>query len=97
MKIINKTNVIGWTPQVWPGNPSLNLVASCKIFINPLNRKKTPVWVFGGTKEYQGFSFCVSAGRNSDYSYTGKCVDCNELHNATLYVDNLAYNNKLFK
>jgi len=94
---IKETNQTTWTAQIWQGNPSLNLVASCKIFSNPFNGKKTPVWVFGGTKEYQGFSFTVNAGANIDYTYTGLCVDCNELHNAEQYVDALYSNKSLFK
>lgn len=70
MKPTKETNDKTWTDQEWPGNPELKLAASCKLFKNPFNGKMIPVWVFGGNTGYL-FSFCVSAGAYSDYSYTG--------------------------
>lgn len=67
MKHTSETNATTWTDQIWPGNPSLNLLASCKLFKNPFNGRSTPVWVFGKID----FSFCVSAGASSEYSYSG--------------------------
>lgn len=96
MKPIPTTNSENWTAQIWPGNPALNLVCSCKIFVNPFNGRKTPVWLFGGTKEYPGFNFTVSAGANSDFSYTGR-VDSHELHKAEIEVDDLYSTKKLFR
>ncbi len=96
MKPTKETNLHNWTPQIWPGNPALNLVCSCKLFINPYTGKKVPVYVFGGTKEYQGFNFTVSAGANSDFSYTGR-AEGDEIHIAQQYVDTLANNSKLFE
>lgn len=95
MQHVKETNTETWTRQIWPGNPSLNLVASCKIFSNPFNGKKTPVWIFGGTKEYQGFSFCVNAGA-SDYSYTGT-VGSYEIDKAQTEVDKLYNSKNIFK
>ena len=60
-----------WTKQEeWWGNPSLGLESWVKHFKNPHNGNLTPVYVFGEPNS-QDLSFCVSAGANSDYSYTG--------------------------
>lgn len=59
-----------WTKRdVWEGNPSLGYESWTKHFRNPHNGKLTPVHVFGSTKE--NISFCVSAGANSEHSYSG--------------------------
>lgn len=62
-----------WTKQdEWHGNPSLGLESWAKHFKNPHNGRLTPVYVFGepNSKDLD-LSFCVSAGANSDYSYSG--------------------------
>lgn len=92
------TNDKDFTPQVWPGNPSLNLVCSCKLFRNPFTGKKTPVFIYGGTKEHRSFSYFVSAGANSDYSYSGGIPnDIYELHKAEAHVNMLAETHQLFR
>ena len=60
-----------WTKQEkWWGNPSLGYESWAKHFKNPHNGKLTPVYVFGLSSTLN-LSFCVSAGANSDYSYSG--------------------------
>lgn len=88
MKPTPETNTEEWTKQEWPGNPSLNLECSCKLFNF---HKKVPVFVWGK----ETFHYTVSAGANSDYSHTGFCVNCNTLDSATAYVDTIGY--KLFR
>lgn len=95
MNFTKETNSKTWTRQVWPGNPSLNLIASCKIFVNPFNRKKTPIWIFGGTKEYHGFNFCVSAGADSNWSYTGR-VEAYEIERAEQEIDSKYQSKSIF-
>lgn len=59
----------GWEKQdEWHGNPSLGYESWKKMFALPTGRK-VPVYVFG-TKE-NGWSYVVSAGKSSDYSYSG--------------------------
>lgn len=86
-----------WTSKLWYGNPLLNLQCNVKTFANPYNNRKVNVWIHGGTNEYPGYSFTVSAGANSEYSYTGFCVNCNTISEACNYVDSLSQNKKLFK
>jgi len=70
----------------WEGNPSLGLLSFTKKFFNPFNNnRKVPVTVFG--KE-GSWSFCVNAGANSDFSYTGYCVGCITAKEAMRFVDN---------
>lgn len=95
MKPINGTNLISWLTQIWPGNPALNLLCSAKYFINPFNGRQVPIFIFGTGNE-GNFNYCVSAGANSDYSYTG-LVYANTLEQAQIEVDKLNTNKKLFK
>lgn len=97
MKPINTANIIEWIAQEWPGNPTLNLQCSVKYFTNPFNGRKVPVFIHGGTSQYPGFVYTVSAGTASEYSYTGCCINCPSLQSAENYVDNLSRNKKLFK
>jgi len=97
MKPTKETNKEFWTAQVWPGNPALNLVCSAKIFVNPFNARNTPIFIYGGTKERPTFSFCVSAGAKSDYSYTGGIPsEIYEIDKAELFVDDLYKRGKIF-
>ena len=80
----------------WHGNPELNLDSWHKFFNNPLdNNRKVKVFVFGKDKSWK---FCVSAGKNSDFSYTGSCAGtCDSREQMMKYVD-LQYSiGKLFR
>lgn len=59
-----------WEKQPeWHGNPALSYESWKKTFVNPHTGRKVPVYVFGkpdGIPDY-----CVSAGHDSDFSYTG--------------------------
>lgn len=94
MKPISETNKETWTAQTWPGNPELNLLASCKYFSH--YNSKIPVWVFGGTADYPTFSFCVSAGANSSFSYSGT-TGKTDIKEAEIFVDELNKAHKLIK
>jgi hypothetical protein len=96
LKPVPFTTSLKWLPQIWPGNPSLNLVCSCKIFINPFNSRRTPTWIYGGTKEHPRFSFTVAAGSTSEFSYTGT-IDARDIFEAQKHVDQLFTNKQLFK
>jgi hypothetical protein len=53
----------------WHGNPALGLESWHCRFANPLdNNRRVPVYVWGKGKKWH---FTVSAGANSDFSYTG--------------------------
>lgn len=95
MKPIEGTNTENWLAQVWPGNPALNLLCSARYFVNPFNGRQVPVFIFGTGKDGH-FNYCVSAGANSCYSYTGM-VYSNTLEQAQIEVVNLYGNKKLFK
>lgn len=80
---------------VWTGNTELGIVAKNVLTSNPFNGKKVTIWVWGiAGKEIK---FTVSAGANSDYSYTGLCVDCYDLESACEYVNNLHATKKLIR
>ena len=65
----------GWTKQKeWHGNRSLGYDSYMKKFAGPGGRK-IPVYVFG--KDGNWGHFTVSAGANSDYSYTGMIPNSN--------------------
>ena len=85
-----------WTQRIWAGNPELNLEAVVKTFKNPLNGHKVQVWVFGKPNEYK---FCVAAGANSEYSYTGSFFPKNSktIEEYCKLVDDHYNNGKLFK
>ena len=60
-----------WTKQdEWWGNPALGLESWAKHFKNPHTGKLVPVYVFGEPNSTQ-LTYCVNAGANSDYSYSG--------------------------
>lgn len=60
-----------WVKQSeWHGNPLLGLESWMKKFKNPYNGRWVPVYIFG-VPDSGDFTFCVSAGANSDYSYSG--------------------------
>lgn len=81
-----------WEKQKeWHGNPSLGLESYKKIFVNPNNRRKVPVYVFGKDKEWH---FVVSAGANSEYSYTGGFPE--EIRTSENIEDKLNYVDKLY-
>ena len=86
-----------WVKQPeWHGNPELGLDSYLKRFPNPHNNnRRVPVYVFGiGNK----WSFVVSAGANSDFSYSGCCkVGPRSAVETMKYVDSLAQEGKLFK
>lgn len=95
MKPIKETNNKQWLPQVWPGNPELDLLCSAKYFTNPFGGKPIPVFVHGKDGR---FNYTVSAGANSDFSYSGMCADnCTTLEAATDYIDQLNTQNKLIR
>lgn len=87
----------GWEKQKeWHGNPSLGYDSYRKYFSLPSGRK-VPVYVYG--KE-GGWSFVVSAGASSDYSYTGgfpEDVRNGSAEVAMSYVDSLNDKEKLIK
>lgn len=59
-----------WVKQAnWHGNPELGYDSYMKMFPTPSGRK-VPVYLFG-LPESNELSYCVSAGANSDYSYSG--------------------------
>lgn len=64
-------------------------------FKNPFNGRKVPVTIWRCDKG--AFSYTVRAGANSDYSYTGLCVDCLNEEAAKAYIIDLSYKNLLFK
>lgn len=65
----------GWTKQKeWHGNPSLGYDSYMKKF-GSRGVKPIPVYVFG--KDGNWGHFMVSAGANSDYSYTGMIPNSN--------------------
>lgn len=51
----------------WHGNSSLGLISYVKEFKIPATGRNIPVYVFG---KFPKITFCVSAGANSDYSYS---------------------------
>lgn len=60
-----------WTKEdEWHGNPSLNYESWMKTFRNPYTGRKVPVYVFGKPSSLK-LHYCVSAGANSEYSYSG--------------------------
>ena len=82
-----------WEKQSeWHGNPSLGFDSYRKYFANPFNRKKVPVFIFGKDKKW---SFVVSAGAGSDYSYTGGFSESPTIKQAMAIVDALYENNRL--
>ncbi len=64
---------VDWTKREWPGNRAMNLDARVKTFKGKGNKShvKTQVWVFGKDGSY---TFCVAAGANSQYAYSGTVV-----------------------
>lgn len=59
----------GWVKQKeWWGNPSLGLDSYMKEFTIPSIGRKVPVYVFG---KFPHIHYCVHAGANSEYSYSG--------------------------
>lgn len=98
MEYTKETNNKTWTQQTWPGNPSMNLKAACKIFANPFNGRKVPVWVWGGGIDKNNYSYTVSAGANSDFSYTGGWFPdvVTDIETAQQRVDELYNTKKLF-
>jgi hypothetical protein len=59
----------GWVKQKeWHGNPSLGYDCYMKMFNNSFGCRKIPVYVWG---LYPDIYFTVSAGANSELSYTG--------------------------
>lgn len=93
----------GWEKQpFWHGNRELGLDSYRKYFKNPFNGKKVPVYVFGKSglypKPFTDWNYIVSAGANSDYSYSGGFPE--EIGNSTPekcmeYVDSLYEKKKL--
>lgn len=69
-----KPECTDWTQREWPGNPELEFDARVKTFKNPLCGRNTQVWVFGKPNKY---TFCVAAGANSSYSYSGSFYPVN--------------------
>ncbi|MFA5365780.1 MAG: hypothetical protein WC325_11425 [Candidatus Bathyarchaeia archaeon] len=97
-----------WQKQPeWHGNPELGLESYKKVFKNPRNGRMVPVYIFGkdgkidtgsGIQSNNYWSFCVSAGPNSDYSYTGGFPDgVVSQQDRQTYVNALYENNRLFK
>jgi len=80
---------------VWTGNTKLGIVAKNVKTTNPFTWKKVTVWVWGIVGEY--INFTVSAGDDSEYSYTGLCKDCYDLDAGCIYVNILHTNRKLIK
>jgi hypothetical protein len=97
MTPIEGTNITEWLIQVWPGNPDLGLKCSAKYFTNPHTGRKVPVFVHGGISERPSFYFTVSAGANSNYSYSGLCKDVDNIKDAQAFIDQSYTANTLFK
>jgi hypothetical protein len=78
----------------WWGNPSLGLQSHTKRFANyHQNNRMVPVTIFGNPGDW---SFCVNAGADSDFSYTGSCLDCQTIEEAKAYVDDCYTRRSLF-
>jgi hypothetical protein len=100
-----------WELKEWYGNPDLGLNASVKSFKYPSGYGSIPVWVWGKENNqhklpppctdpdyvFGAYNFTVRAGANSDFSYTGLCVDCFTMKDAQAYVENLYKNKKLIR
>lgn len=82
-----------WQSAEWFGNPALGMDAAVKKFVNPYNGRRVSVWVYGTSE----FHFCVSAGANSEWSYTGFCKDVVSIEEAREYVDRLYSEGRLFR
>lgn len=65
------TNVTEWEKQSnWHGNPNLGFDCYMKMFKVVSSGRKVPVYLFG-LPESNELKFCVSAGADSDLSYSG--------------------------
>lgn len=78
-----------WTSRPWWGNTELGLDAKVKTI------EGIQIWVFGKGTD---FNFCVHAGANSSYSYTGSFYpDKRDLDETCKQVDELHTIGKLIK
>lgn len=78
---------VHWEKQDnWHGNPELGYDCYMKHFKYCYYGPFIPVYVFGIEGEKVG-NFVVSAGNNSDYSYSGYCPDCNTLEEVMNQID----------
>ncbi len=65
----------GWIKDdEWHGNPALGYDSYHKKFRMTIYSRWIPIHIFG--KEGHWGKFCVSAGPNSDYSYSGFVPEC---------------------
>lgn len=85
-----------WEKQPeWHGNPELGLDSYKKMFVNPFTKRKVPVFVYGKGNDVH---FVVSAGANSEYSYSGGFYpDKPDFDEAMSRVDKLYDIGRLFK
>lgn len=93
MKPAPETNTATWINHQWQGSPTITTCAA-KYFINPHTNRKVPVFVW-----HDGITRCmytVSAGSNSEYSYTGS-LDTHDFEKAKEMVDAIYKDKKLFK
>jgi len=85
-----------WEKQKeWYGNTKLGFESYKKEFQNPHTGRMVPVFVFGKLGEIG--SFCVSAGANSEFSYSGFVPGSETLKDVMIYVNFISSCRKLFK
>lgn len=102
LKNIITEDLSGWTKQKnCEGNPSLGLDSYLKKFKNPHNNRNVPVYIFGTDSENSEYkndwNFSVSAGPNSEFSYTGGFpLEINTLEKRIRHIEDLYSNGKLF-
>lgn len=93
-----KEIIDGWEKQPeWHGNPELGYDSYKKFFKLPSGRN-IPVYVFGKEGTKYGIHFVVSAGANSEYSYSGGFYpESPTFDEAMAKVDDLYEKGQLFK